>query len=309
MRRSFDPTAVRPVDRLVCVNRETLCPVCLKPCEVVTQDIVPYLPTYLSKFDTLRAYDGCYHRACLYQIGDYRRMVEAWHKGIQDLLRAVGGALVGTAPIVAEGLDTDANRWPRVVALERDLGAIRWAAGDPLELMLFPRMATWSFYDFAELDALGVILTRYVASPDRRAAHLRRGALEIRPVANHEVCTLRWAVPLHLTLTWPAGTVLPPSWQPASRWQSLFGEGLTIDLSEGPLASEAAYEGGQLESELDWDLRRCQGRVTRLSVTGDHITLRLVTHRLRFVPVWDDEAEGIVQFLLQHKEALRNALS
>gem|GEM_PF-4603162 len=308
-RYTFDPAAVRAVDRPLFVNRETLCSVCLTPCDLTTQDIVPYFPVYLSRFDTLRAYDGCYHRACLYKIGDYRRMVEAWHKGIADLLKATGGVLVGEAPIASEGLDPAANRWPRVVVFERDLGAIRWAPGDPLELMQFPRMAAWRFYDFNELDAFGIILERYVASSDRRSAHLSRGALEIRPVANHEVCTLRWAIPLTLTITWPAGTELPSTWQPPPRWRSLFGESATVDLAEAPPGTLLTCEGGHLESELDWNLLRCSGRVTQRTTSTDSVSIRLATQRLRFVPVWDDEAEAIMKFLQQHKSALQKALT
>lgn len=304
---ALQPSPLTPVGRSTLVNRKTLCPVCLKTCDITTQDIVAYWPAYLPPWETLRAYDGAYHRACLYQLGDYPRLVEAWHRGEQAALKARGGRAVGQAPIQGLGLEPDANRWPQVVAFERDLLCLQRAPDQPVELLLFPRFVRWEFRALLELQHFAAILQRFANAPDRRQGSWTMGALTLTAVANHPLCTLRWAIPLALTATLADSTVRPAAWT-LTRWGiRAMGKGPVIDLALAPVQMRSV-DGGQLETEVDWDLTRISGRLLPVRRSDPAQTIRISTQRLRFVPLWDDEVDQLVRFFAREKEVLQRLL-
>jgi len=296
-----------PVGRATLVNRETLCPVCLKACDISTQDIVAYWPAYLPPWDTLRAYDGAYHRACLYQLGDYPRLVEAWHRGEQAALKASGGRAVGQAPIQGLGLDPEAHRWPQVVAFERDLLCLQRSPDQPVELLLFPRFVRWEFRTLLELQHFAAILQRCANAPDRRQGSWTIGALTLTAVANHPLCTLRWAIPLELVVTLVDSGARPASWWQSRRGIPTLGRGSIIDLALAPVQVRSV-DGGQLETEVDWDLTRISGRLLRARRGDTPQTIRISTRRLRFVPLWDDEVDQLVRFCERERVALQRLL-
>lgn len=304
---ALQPSPLTPVGRATLVNRETLCPVCLKTCDITTQDIVAYWPAYLPPWDTLRAYDGAYHRACLYQLGDYPRLVEAWHRGEQAALKASGGRAVGQAPIQGLGLEPDANRWPQVVAFERDLLCLQPAPDQPVELLLFPRFARWEFRALLELQHFAAILQRFANAPDRRQGSWTMGALTLTAVANHPLCTLRWAIPLEIAVTLPNAGERPTAWPQSRGGFHALGKGPVIDLALAPVQVRSV-DGGQLEAEVDWDLTRISGRLLPPRRGDTPQTIRISTQRLRFVPLWDDEVDQLVRFFEREKVALQRLL-
>ncbi|HYE78580.1 MAG TPA: hypothetical protein VEI97_11380 [bacterium] len=280
------PTFDRPlpkVDQPTFVNRVTLCPVCLKPCDLQVQDIVPYFPDYLAPFDTLRAYDGFYHRACLYQVGDYERMVVAWYQGER----------------------ARAEQQKGVVAFERDIAALkRRTLSAPLELLLFPRFARFSIDGVATLDQFTKLLSTYHRSSRKRSRKFRAAAMEIRPVANQELMVFRWEIPLRGILGFNAPPRLPSE---------------IVDLQSLGLEPGALHwRGGDLEPGIQWDLRAITGRLSEFlpgrvvppytSPRQPDGAIAVHTHRLRFIPIWDDEVAQLVEFLGKHKAAIAAAL-
>ncbi|MEO7994106.1 MAG: hypothetical protein ABI743_06875, partial [bacterium] len=64
--------------------------------------------------------------------------------------------------------------------------------------------------------------------------------------------------------------------------------------------STQQWTGGQLEAAVEWDLARIAGKVRKWHPHQ----VELHTHRLRFVPIWDDEAGALADFLTRHRATM-----
>lgn len=276
-----------PAGRPRFANRHTLCPHCLKPCDLAAQDILSFHPSWLDPWDTLRAYDGFYHRACFYQLGDYPRLVTAWQQGEQE-----------------QRGKSIADTW----AFERDFALLERTTGGPLTLCLFPRYAAWEFADRKSLDSFRDLLQSYVTAPDRQGVLLRRDGLEMRPVADQPLMVVRWAIPLELHLRWKLteAEAMRPWLGPRRRlpWQK--PPAIDLGLAALPQGAVMDVRGGQLEPEADWNLAAITGQVVGWQQESDGaVSATVQSQRLRFVPVWDEEAEGLLRLL----DGVRDRLS
>ena len=290
-----------PVGRPTIINRVTCCPVCLKPIDIVAQDIVVYYPPYLAPYDSLRAYDGAYHRACLYRVGDYQRMVRAWHQGERTLNHyepspPESGPL--SQPIKFERDSTVITSYPHVIAFERDLSALVRAQTSPVELHLYPRFARWELTSIDQLNALTEVLARYDASNKKRRFGAKKASFEVRPVANHDLMTLRWTPPLFGALTYP-----PDQWERLRRLAPR-----VLDLETLPLPSRQQWKGGELEPEVGWDCWRVVAKPVGAKRVEGGAVLSVLAMRLRFVPIWDEEVALMVDFLKRHRLAMEAAI-